>query len=90
MIPAIRDAIQRVNETAVKDLDEELTLLLKYGKPNLNYIDDGWHCSITMWVASEGTEFRVRSDFNHKTAREAFDCCRRRMVDTLRKYGVMV
>jgi len=59
-------------------LEQLLDELQKYGKPRLSYMGNGWHCCVEMYVCAKGVEFEVKSDFKHKTHKDAaIECCER-------------
>lgn len=64
-------------------LEEILTMFLDYGSPRLSYVSYGWHCNIEMNVNSTGVNFKVASEFDHKTAREAALVCHARLTNAL-------
>lgn len=64
---------------------DKLVWLTRFGKPRLVVIDEGWHASIEMHVASVGASFTVRSEFDMSTPEAAIDQCIQRMLDSLAK-----
>jgi hypothetical protein len=55
----------------MKNLEELLDYLSKYGGPNLRQLETGWYARIEMWVQSEGAKFTISSEFGHGTHLEA-------------------
>lgn len=66
------------------DLEQMLLDLAAFGKPRLSLQDGGWHGWISMHVKAIGTSVDVRSEFDHKTPREALICCAKRVQEMLR------
>lgn len=66
-------------------LEECLTELEKYGNPRVSKNDRTWHCNIEVFVTGKGTEFKVRSEFNHKTHAEAANLCYARLMAELKR-----
>lgn len=74
-----------------KSLEEMLLIMVKHGKPRISQMSNGgWFSVVEMRVSSEGVNFDVQSDFNHKTPTEAAKKCLLRILETLNKYGVKV
>ncbi|MCG2586548.1 hypothetical protein [Massilia sp. TS11] len=66
-------------------VDEMLNEMAKFGAPSISCLDDGlWHASIAMRTMALGSEFKVRSEFKHKTAAEALGVCRERMYQAIK------
>ncbi len=74
---------------AIRELDLSLIECLKeleqYGNPRLCKDDGNWHCSIQVFVTGKGTEFKVRSDFKHKTHAESANLCLSRLKAELKR-----
>ena len=66
-------------------LAECLTELEKYGNPRLSKDGGTWHCGLSVFVIGKGTEFKVRSDFNHSTIEDSARQCLSRLVAELRR-----
>lgn len=58
------------------------------GDCSVSFIKDGWHCRVEMNVNATGVQFKVASEFNHKTPGIAADTCIERMVTALKTLGV--
>jgi len=57
-------------------LEQTLDELSKYARPYLNQHEDNtWSCSAVLRVNVKGSDFKVRSDFNHPTATAAASTC---------------
>ena len=65
-------------------LEEFLITLSKYGKPSLSIISDGWHCRLTMYVTSQGVDFKIDSEFSHKSPMAATKQCYDRLQQVLK------
>jgi hypothetical protein len=66
-------------------LEECLVELEKYGNPRISKDKDGWHCSINVFVTGKGTEFKVRSNWEHKTHAGATNLCYTRLMVELNR-----
>ena len=64
-------------------LEDLLTNLLKYGKPRIGY-NDGWYAAIDMATAAEGADFKICSEFGHKTPRAALAELATRVIAVLK------
>lgn len=77
---AIRQNITPSNMT----IEEILLELQKYGYPNLICMTDGeWCCDVNMRTGVKGADFKIRSEFNHKTMRTAVELCYDRVIKAL-------
>lgn len=84
MLPTLRSDFVPVNT-----LEDGLAMLCQYGKPRLFSQGNGeWSCSIDMFVASQGVEFNIRSEFNHKSHVEAVNICWQRLHKALKDLGL--
>lgn len=77
-IPALRNLEPNTS------LEEFLITLSKYGKPSLSIVSDGWHCRLTMYVTSQGVEFKIDSEFSHKSPMAATRQCYDRLRQALK------
>lgn len=79
--------IDRVNPLEVLDIPlvECLAELEKYGNPKLSKDGGTWYCGINVFVHGKGTEFKVRSDFTHKTHFAAANLCYSRLLAELKR-----
>ena len=70
-----------------KDLSLEdcLAELEQYGNPRISKDCGTWHCGISVFVIGKGTEFKVRSEFDHKTHAEAANLCLARLMAELKR-----
>lgn len=66
-------------------LEECLAELEKYGNPRISKNDGEWSCGIDVFVTGEGTEFKVRSDWNHKSHADAANLCYTRLMAELKR-----
>lgn len=66
-------------------LEDCLVELEKYGNPRISKDKGTWYCSIEVFVTGEGTQFKVRSDFSHKTHAEATNLCYARLMAELKR-----
>lgn len=70
-------------------LDKILISMLDYGIPSLNYSSfsgkNGWRASIAMNVVAKGVDFKVASEFHHKTPIDAAFECLSRAKDAVQK-----
>jgi hypothetical protein len=81
-----RYCTQQVQRTP-STLEEKLEWMRRFGKPSVYACDVGWSVSIEMHVASAGTTFKVRSEFNIPTITAATDQCIERMLNTITQYS---
>lgn len=56
-------------------LEECLLELAKYGNPRVCKMDNGWYSRIDVFVTGEGVNFEVKSEHNHRTAKDAANEC---------------
>lgn len=61
----------RYKEYENKSLEEILDDLCKYGKHRVSYMGDGWYATMELYVNVIGAELAIKSDFYHKTAKNA-------------------
>lgn len=80
---ALTAARAGVTEHMPADLEGKLVWLTKFGKPSVRRMDKGWYCGIEMHVASIGSRFDVKSDFDHASPAIAVDELIRRMLAAL-------
>ena len=66
-------------------LEECLAELERYGNPSLRKDNSEWSCRISVFVTGEGAEFKVRSDWHHKTHAEAANLCHARLMAELKR-----
>jgi hypothetical protein len=71
-----------------ESLDEILMELLNYGQPRIGVYgsDMKWHCNVEMNTNTIGSDFKVRSEWNHATPIEAAKICRDRIVKAVAIY----
>jgi len=69
------------------EMESVLLGMLDHGRPSVSHLSEGWHCSIDMNVSAEGSTFKIRSEFGHKTPMAAVRECVQRMNQALRKLG---
>lgn len=73
---------------AVSDgLEAQLLQLTRYGLPSLRLFDDGWYCCVAMNTSTPGAEFKVTSEFRHRTASSAVKQAAERVAEALRARG---
>lgn len=65
------------------ELETVLYQLLKYGKPALVKMTDGWWCRVELEGFSKGTSFEVRSDLDNATPLSAAMQALERIKETL-------
>lgn len=66
-------------------LEETLaSFLALYGRPSLFRMAEGWYSGLEVLVSGAGVQFKITSDYNHQTPREAVECCRTRLEEALR------
>lgn len=67
--------------TSLQELMEEMR---DYGLPRLTMPDkNGWYCAIDMYTNALGAEFKVASEFKHRTTIDAVEQCYIRMKSAL-------
>lgn len=66
-------------------LEECFSALEKYGNPTLRKDNGEWSCYLSVFVTGKGTEFKVRSDWKHKTHAEAANLCFTRLTAELKR-----
>ena len=81
--------IAQINQPQLgKDVSLESLLdeMSKYGWPYIHCsnIDGTWHAKIKMFVSSEGVTFEAKSDFEHKTPKEACYQCYQRAIQSIK------
>lgn len=69
---------------APESLESLLTGLERHGLPRLLKMGGGWYCNVEMNVTAVGAEFKVASEFDHRTAVAAAAECRDRVQAVLR------
>ena len=67
-----------------ENLEELLKYMVRYGKPKLSYMGDGWYCRVEMNTNTTGTQFEVSSEFKHPTPIAAVKQCHERIVSALK------
>lgn len=70
-------------ERVPSGFEEQLIWLQKFGQPRVSMASNGWHASITMNTNTTGTEFAVKSEFNHRLPSEAVTVLIERMLAAL-------
>lgn len=78
----------RVPEEVLEDI---LLELLNYGRPTVGVYgsDMKWHCGVEMNTNTVGSDFKVRSDWNHNTPIEAAKVCRERVLKAVAIYKAL-
>jgi hypothetical protein len=79
---------QEAHKLPEESLEEIMLELLNYGQPRVGvYGSDGkWHCNVEMNTNSIGSDFKVRSEWNHATPIEAAKLCRDRVIKAVSIY----
>lgn len=67
-----------------EDLQELIMYMVRYGKPRISYITDGWYCKVEMNTNTKGTQFDIASEFSHPTPLSAAKECHERIVNALK------
>ena len=67
-------------------MEDELIDLCRYGKPRISLMSNGWLCTVDMHVASNGTSFEIKSDYDCKKPSEAIRQTKERIIETLKMY----
>ena len=67
-----------------EDLQELIVYMVRYGKPRISYITDGWYCKVEMNTNTKGTQFDIASEFSHATPLAAAKECHERIVNALK------
>lgn len=62
-----------------------LAFLALYGKPTLLRMTNGWYSSLEVLVSGVGVQFKITSDTDHATPREAAQCCKDRLEEALKR-----
>ena len=68
----------------VEDLQELMVHMIRYGKPRLSYITDGWYCKVEMNTNTQGTQFDIASEFSHQSPLAAAKQCHERIINALK------
>lgn len=74
-------------EPQAESLEDVLMELARHGRPRTSLLSNGWNTTIDMHIASIGSEFSVRSEFDLPTPLMAAKQCRERMHAALRQSG---
>jgi hypothetical protein len=84
--------LRQPDTTKIHDmpLDEHMTFLIRYGRPRLSYIDNGWYCTVEMNTNTTGTQFNVASEFYHKNPNAAVKQCHERIDAALNQLKVTI
>lgn len=70
-------------------IEDGMSKLCEYGKPRLSYHGNGnWYCALEMYVQGRGVEFKVASEFDHKSMQLAISCCIERLQKALKDLGL--
>lgn len=81
------DTIAELERIRYSNVETMLEQLCRVGKPRISRMDDGWVCAVDMHVATAGTEFKIRSEFDCETAFKAAQQCTERVVETLKQWA---
>jgi hypothetical protein len=74
------------NQLNQPTLEELLMELVKYGKPRVSMIGDGWHSNVEMNTNTVGADFKCASDFNMSTPTAAAKQCLERVLKAVEQY----
>ena len=72
----------KVSTLSLPDCLEEIE---RYGDPSLFKDHGEWSCNVEVFVTGTGTQFKVRSDWDHKTHAEAANVCLSRLLAELKR-----
>ena len=78
-------AIKGAFKPELHSIEDCLAELERYGKPSLSKLDGGWHSRMNVFVTGEGSEFKVKSEYDHSTPTEAINCCYERLISAISK-----
>lgn len=67
-------------------LEGLLNALCAAGMPRILRMDKGWVCCVDMHVASAGTEFKIRSEYDCETPLASARQCAGRVIQTLQQW----
>lgn len=71
-------------ETSIDDLQDLMQYMIKYGKPRISYISNGWYCGVEMNTNTAGSSFEVKSEFGHPTPMAAAKQCHERILNAIK------
>lgn len=65
-------------------LEQLLVNLQKFGQVNVHSFKDGsWSCSVEMVMRAQGSDYKIRSEFDHATPRAAVEQCTDRVNEAI-------
>lgn len=88
MLTLFKDKTSEAHAIPQESLEDIMMELLNYGQPRVGVYgsDMTWHCTVEMNTNTVGSDFKVRSDWNHTTPFEAAKLCRDRVVKAVSIY----
>ena len=66
------------------ELEELITHMVRFGKPRVSFISNGWYCKVEMNTNTSGTQFDVASEFDHPTPLSAARECHERIINAMK------
>lgn len=88
MLTLFKNNMEEAKRVYGETLEDLMVYMIRYGKPRLSYIQDGWYCKVEMNTNTTGTQFDVASDFSHKQPLLAAKQCHERIMQALKQLGV--
>lgn len=88
MWPITKPTIAEPTRIPDMQLEELMIYLIRYGKPRLSYLDQGWYCKVEMNTNTKGTQFDVASDFGQPTPLHAARTCHERIINAMKALGL--
>lgn len=66
------------------ELEELIIHMVRFGKPRVSFISNGWYCKVEMNTNTSGTQFDVASEFDHPTPLSAARECHERIISAMK------
>lgn len=81
---ATKPKIEEARFVPQMELEELIVHMIRYGKPRVSYVSNGWYCKVEMNTNTKGTQFDIASEFDHPTPLSAARQCHERITSALK------
>lgn len=65
-------------------LEELIVHMIRFGRPRVSYVSNGWYCKVEMNTNTKGTQFDIASEFDHPTPLSAARECHQRILSAMK------
>lgn len=81
---SVKPKVEEAKFVPQMEIEELMVFMVRYGRPRISYLDNGWYCKVEMNTNTAGTQFDVASEFGQPTPLTAARQCHERITNALK------